>query len=335
MTIVLKCDIIVKTTILFCLKNIGQGVTYMNKKIENVDEVFAWKDQYCVGVEEIDSAHIRLFTIVRRLLKNLFLNDYEKNKRTCIEVVKYLKQYTIEHFAQEEAFQLKIGYGGYPNHKRIHDNMREITIPSLEKQMEATDYSEESVEHFAGVCAGWLTAHVMLEDQAMVGKVKSQWSAELDTDAITLLQAKAEEFMNKIFQMEIEAENLNYDGYDIGQAFYYYIIFKGEENKVYRTATVISRDLLCHTIGKLMGKEVRTLDEITLSITSELIKSFSENFIKQYVKENVNIIGDGAVDKSRFETDFKTSHPDISMLWNTRYGRIAFSVKMKKTKLTH
>ena len=134
MTIVLECDIIVKTAILFCLKNIGQGVTYMNKKIENVDEVFAWKDQYCVGVEEIDSAHIRLFTIVRRLMKNLFLNDYEKNKRTCIEVVKYLKQYTIEHFAQEEAFQLKIGYGGYPNHKRIHDNMREITIPSLDRK---------------------------------------------------------------------------------------------------------------------------------------------------------------------------------------------------------
>ena len=84
-----------------------------------------------------------------------------------------------------------------------------------------------------------------------------------------------------------------------------------------------------------MGKEVRTLDEITLSITSELTKSFSENFIKEYVKGNVKIIGDGAVDKSRFETDFKTSHPDISMLWNTRYGRIAFSVKMKKTKLTH
>ena len=57
--------------------------------------------------------------------------------------------------------------------------------------------------------------------------------------------------------------------------------------------------------------------------------------IQEYVKGNVKIIGDGAVDKSRFETDFKTSHPDISMLWNTPYGRIAFSVKIKKTKLTH
>ncbi len=305
----------------------------MKSKIENVDEIFAWKDQYCVGVEEIDSDHIRLFTIVRRLLKNLLLHDYEKNRRTCIEVVKYLKQYTVEHFAREEAFQIKIGYGGYSNHKRIHDNMREITIPSLEKQMEESDFSEESVEHFAGACAGWLTAHVMLEDQAMVGKVKSQWGAALDTDAISLLKTKAEEFMNSIFQMEIEAENLNYDGYDIGKSFYYYTIFKGEGNKVHRTATVINRELLCHTIGKLMGKEVRTLDEIAMSVTSELTKSFTENFIKEYTHENIKLIGDGAVDRSRYETDFKTSHPDISMLWNTPYGRIAFSVKTKKTKL--
>ena len=102
---------------------------------------------------------------------------------------------------------------------------------------------------------------------------------------------------------------------------------------VLRTVTVINRELLCHTIGKLMGKEVRTLDEIAMSVTSELTKSFTENFIKEYTHENIKLIGDGAVDRSRYETDFKTSHPDISMLWNTPYGRIAFSVKTKKTKL--
>lgn len=305
----------------------------MKNKIENVDEVFAWKDQYCVGVEEIDNAHIRLFTIVRRLMKNLMLNDYEKNKRTCIEVIKYLKQYTVEHFAQEEAFQTKIGYGGYANHKRIHDNMRDITIPALEKQMEKTDYSEESVEHFAGVCAGWLMAHVMLEDQAMVGKVKSKWSTDLDTDAITILKIKAEEFMNNIFQIDIEAENLNYEGYDIGKSFYYYTIYKGERNKVYRTATVINRELLCHTIGKLMGKEIKTLDETAMSMTAELSKSFTSNFLKAYTNDNIQLMGEGTVDRSRYETDFMTNHPEVSMLWTTPYGRIAFGVTTKQSKI--
>lgn len=304
----------------------------MNSKIENVDEVFAWKDQYCIGVEDIDNDHIRLFTIVRRLMKNLMLNDYEKNKRTCIEVIKYLKQYTVEHFAREEAFQNRIGYGGFVNHKRIHDNMREITIPALEKQMEKTDYSEESVEHFAGVCAGWLMAHVMLEDQAMVGKVRSKWETDLDTNAISILEVKAKEFMNNIFQIDIEAENLDYEGYDIGKSLYYYTIYKGEGNKVYRTSTIINRDLLCHTISRLLGKTVVSLDETALSMTAELSKSFTYNFLKTYTDENIELMGEGAVEKGRFETDFLTKHPDISMLWTTPFGRFAFCVTTKKSK---
>lgn len=302
----------------------------MGSNMENIDEIFAWKDQYCVGVEEIDSAHMRLFTIVRRLLKNLELNDYEKNKKTCIEVVKYLKQYTIQHFAQEEEFQLKIGYGGYKNHKRIHDSMRNITIPALERQMTESDYSEKSVEHFAGVCAAWLTAHVMLEDQAIVGRIRSQWETDLDSDALTILQAKAEEFMNSIFQMQITAENMNYDGYDIGKSVYYYTIFRGEDNKVYRAATVINRELLCYTLGNLMGKKINTLDEISMSVTGELSRTFSENFIRSCTGENIVLIGDGTVEKDRYQNDFINSHPDISMLWNTPYGHIAFSIKIKK-----
>ena len=112
----------------------------MDNKITDIDEVFQWKAQYSIGVEEIDAAHQKLFSIVRRLLKNILSGDYEKNKKTCIEAVKFLKQYTIEHFAQEEAYQLKIGYGGYETHKRIHTNMRDVTIPALEKQMLETDF---------------------------------------------------------------------------------------------------------------------------------------------------------------------------------------------------
>ncbi|MCM1053985.1 MAG: hemerythrin family protein [Bacteroides sp.] len=302
----------------------------MVKKLENFDEVFAWKDQYCVGVEEIDSAHMRLFTIVRRLLKNLMANDYEKNKKTCIEVIKYLKQYTVQHFAEEEAFQIKIGYGGYTNHKRIHDSMRDVTIPALEKHMIESDFSEKSVDHFAGVCAAWLTAHVMLEDQAIVGRTKSMWEANYDSDALSILQARSEQFMNNIFQIHIEAENLNYDGYDIGKSIYYYTIYKDADNNVYRAVTVLNRDLLCFTLGKLMGKTLVTLDEIAMSMIGELTRNFSENFIRSYTGNNIVLLGDGTVEKSRFESDFKTSHPDISMLWNTPYGHIAFSYKAKK-----
>lgn len=304
----------------------------MCSKAEEFDEVFQWDDKYCIGVEEIDTAHQRLFTIVRRLLKNLMAGDYEKNKITCIEAVKYLKQYTVEHFAQEEALQLKMGYSDYENHKRIHDNMRDVTIPALEKQMYMTDYSEESVEHFAGVCAAWLSAHIMLEDQAIVGKTKSQWSVNINSDAMSILKNNAEFFMRRLFQVEIEPENLNYDAYDLGDTFHYYTIYRGKTNTIYRSVVILDRKLACRTVGRLMGKEIKNLTEITLSMIKELAQSFVKNFILKYANDEVTLLSEGMVDKTAFQLDFKNYHPDISMLWNTEFGHIAFCIKAVKVK---
>lgn len=301
----------------------------MKSKIGDV-EIFEWKDDYCVNVEEIDSAHQKLFSIVRRLLKNLYQGDYEKNKRTCIEAVKYLKQYTIEHFAQEEAFQKKIGYGGYENHKRLHDDMREVTIPALEKQMGRTNYSEQSVEHFAGVCAAWLTAHIMLEDQAIVGKVRSQWEKEIGGDVMSVLRHHAENFVRRLFQIEVEAENLNYDAYDIGESFHYYLIYRGSNNELYRTVVILNRDLVCQSIGKLMGKKLTTLNEIAVSMMQELAQTFVVDFITKYTNDNVVLVGEGFADRETFQNDFNKLHPDISILWNTHCGHFAFCVKTVK-----
>lgn len=302
----------------------------MNSKVEEFDEIFQWEDKYCVGVEEIDSAHQRLFSIVRRLMKNLMAGDYEKNKITCIEAIKYLKQYTVEHFAQEEAFQLKVGYSDYENHKRIHDNMREVTIPSLEKQMYMTDYSEESVIHFAGVCAAWLSAHIMLEDQAIVGKTKSQWGTNINSDAMSILKNNAETFMRRLFQIEIEPENLNYDAYDIGDTLHHYTIYRGKDNTIYRAVLIVDKKLASRTVGRLLGKEIKNLNEMAMSMIKELSQNFVENFITKYSNDEPTLISEGMVDKTAFQTDFKNYHPDISMLWNTEFGRIAFCIKSVK-----
>lgn len=302
----------------------------MNSKVEEFDEIFQWEDKYCVGVEEIDSAHQRLFSIVRRLMKNLMAGDYEKNKITCIEAIKYLKQYTVEHFAQEEAFQLKVGYSDYENHKRIHDNMREVTIPSLEKQMYMTDYSEESVIHFAGVCAAWLSAHIMLEDQAIVGKTKSQWGTNINSDAMSILKNNAETFMRRLFQIEIEPENLNYDAYDIGDTLHHYTIYMGKDNTIYRAVLIVDKKLASRTVGRLLGKEIKNLNEMAMSMIKELSQNFVENFITKYSNDDPTLLSEGMVDKTAFQTDFKNYHPDISMLWNTEFGRIAFCIKSVK-----
>lgn len=301
---------------------------------DNSDDPFQWKDDYCIGVEEIDQAHMKLFIIIRRLTKNLSNDNYHKNRRTCVEVVKYLKQYSLEHFAQEEAYQLKIGYGGYVNHKRIHDHMRDVTIPALERKMELSDYSEDSVNHFAGVCAAWLTAHVMLEDQAIAGKIKSQWEESLDTSAVDILCNHAETFMSQLFNVTIQPENLSYDGYNIGDCFFYYMIYKSSSNNIYRTAVALNKKLVLKTLGQIMNRELTFLDDMAMSMMQELSQTFAEDFLAKYAKENISCIGEGLVDKDAFYNDFKVNHPDLSMLWNTNMGHISFCLKTIKPKIT-
>lgn len=304
----------------------------MNNKIGDVDEIFAWKDQYCIGVEEIDAAHQKLFSIVRRLLKNLLVGDYEKNKITCVEAVKYLNQYTIQHFAQEEAYQRKIGYGGYETHKRIHRDMREVTIPALEKELVVSNYSEKSLKNFAGVCAAWLTSHIMLEDQAIAGKTTSRWDTDINGDVLADLIASAEEYMKKMFRIKIEPENLNYDAYELDNTIHYFMIFRGKNKDLYRTVVTFERSLLCEALGTVLCKPITTLDEIALSMHKELSQDFVMNFISKYKNDNPVLINDGIVDITAFQKDFRAYHPEISLLWNSKFGHVAFCIKTVKSK---
>lgn len=303
----------------------------INRQI-NVDELFQWKDQYCIGVEEVDAAHQKLFSIVRRLLKNLITGDYEKNKITCIEAVKYLKRYAIEHFAQEEAYQLKIGYGGYETHRQIHTDMREITIPALEKDMIDADFSSESVERFVGVCAAWLTSHIMLEDQAIVGKLPSKWTIDINEDLHTALKNRAEQYMKTMFQVKIVPENLYYDAYDVGTCMYYYLVCKGESKNIYRCAIIMERSLILETLSNMSGSKLTVIDEFSMAMFKELAQDFLANFIFDYAKDKVKVINEGIVDKKAFKSEFNKQHPEISMLWNSKYGHCAFCLKTVKPK---
>ena len=127
-----------------------------------------WNNHFNIGVDSIDNAHRKLFSIVRRLIH--VSKDENNGQWACAEGIKYFKTYAIEHFTDEETYMKSINYEGYEIHKRLHDGMRYKTLPALEKDLLESDYSQESIQHFLGICLGWLTAHIMIEDRAITGK---------------------------------------------------------------------------------------------------------------------------------------------------------------------
>ena len=128
-----------------------------------------WNERFNIGVEKVDKAHRRLFSIVYKLM--VLSEDEKKRKWASAEAIKFFKSYALKHFAEEEEYMRSIHYDGYEMHKRLHDVMRDKTIPALEKDLEENDYSSESIQHFIGISLGWLTGHVLIEDRAITGKL--------------------------------------------------------------------------------------------------------------------------------------------------------------------
>ena len=92
-----------------------------------------WNKQFNIGIDSIDHAHQKLFSIVRKLIH--LSRDENNGQWACAEGIKYFKNYTVEHFTDEESYMLSIGYKGYEVHKRLHDDMRYKTLPEMQKDL--------------------------------------------------------------------------------------------------------------------------------------------------------------------------------------------------------
>ena len=115
-----------------------------------MDTQFVWRQEFNIGVDKIDRDHQRLFKIINRIYS--FKDNDEGYRWACQEGIKFFKGHTVQHFADEEAYMISVGYEGFDEHRRIHKTFRENTLPALEQELERTDYSQEAVKHFLGVC---------------------------------------------------------------------------------------------------------------------------------------------------------------------------------------
>ncbi|MDE6733814.1 MAG: hemerythrin family protein [Oscillospiraceae bacterium] len=293
----------------------------------NMEEnAFEWKDEYNIGVESIDGAHRQLFRIVSRIINNFESNDFEKNKATCIEAIKYLKNYSIQHFADEEKYMLANGYRGYQLHKRVHDNMRNVVIPALEKEMELKSYSKESMENFLGVCAGWLSAHILIDDAAICGKAQSKWRNS-DERSVKVLNDIIESCSANLFAMRAEVISRNYEGFRLDELFIHKDALVANNGTLFTVTTAIEYPMLKVIAKRFVKSRVFELDTVMQSMLSEMISSFNKSVIMAYLKENPMVQDSKDITPKAFYEDFEKDYPDYTMLWKTYCGRFAFTVR--------
>ncbi|MCG1011647.1 hemerythrin family protein [Tepidanaerobacter sp. GT38] len=122
-----------------------------------------WKDEYKIGIAEIDEQHKKIFDIANEayeLLKDEF--SYDKYDR-IIELLEELKNYAKFHFSYEEDYMLSIKYKGYFSQKVAHDNFVE-KINSYDLN-DIDENQDQYILEILDFVVDWISKHILVSDK--------------------------------------------------------------------------------------------------------------------------------------------------------------------------
>lgn len=112
-----------------------------------------WNSELDIGVEEMNDQHKKLLDLMNILYSDFNLKvPFEKAKITLDE----LKNYTIQHFKEEEEYMESVNFDGLVNHKLIH---QQLLNKFEELYLEMLD-SKEFNQKFFEFLKFWLTSHI-------------------------------------------------------------------------------------------------------------------------------------------------------------------------------
>jgi hemerythrin len=133
-----------------------QGGTAAQDKVEYVK----WSDSYSTGVSLIDEQHKGLLDLINDLFNHVS-GDEAKERVYFNEVIEQAVQYVKFHFATEEKYMTSIGFMGYPEHKKAHDQFV-LTVIKTIKDFERGNAL--TLENFANFLKDWVLSHIAVMD---------------------------------------------------------------------------------------------------------------------------------------------------------------------------
>ncbi|MCI8858373.1 MAG: bacteriohemerythrin [Lachnospiraceae bacterium] len=134
---------------------------------KNQENPCVFTEKYLTGIELIDGEHKTLFEIIGEandLVKAELLHDkYDE----IVNILTRLRDYTKEHFADEEEYMESINYPGIGAQKMAH----KIFVSKLEEidLQHVDDHQQEYLEELLEFLFGWLSNHILKMDK-MIGK---------------------------------------------------------------------------------------------------------------------------------------------------------------------
>lgn len=280
--------------------------------------------RYDIGVDIIDKEHKKLFNILNKLFD--FGQQDEKSQWVCQEAIKYFKDHALQHFIDEEAYMASINYAGIDIHKRIHKNFRETTLPALEKELNATGYSEDAVNHFLGVCAGWLIGHTLIEDHAIVsGETMKQWENLLPDEEQAVMGQAIISRLYTMFQLNSKLISNCYGGEKFGNGIYYRLIYITRDKKRWEFMLVFEEQLIVNTIGSVIETKSESVNVMIMNVARYTARQLVEH-LKEHFSElhEAKIKEEQLLTYEQFQKIFEKHSPQFSLLFDTGKGYFSY-----------
>lgn len=276
-----------------------------------------WNDRFNLGVDEIDNAHQKLFSIVNKLIA--FTENPAKQQHACKEGIKYFKSYTMKHFAEEEEYMKSIAYAGLSMHKSLHDNLRDKTLPSLQAELEDQNYSVESVQHFIGVCIGWLTGHIMVEDCAIVGKNANKWVHKTSDDKLDSIIKAATQGLKTMSRAQVQLVSQHYggEGFNTGKPLCYRLSYSYKSQPKQQVYLVFEESTAILTLNNILDMEIKRIDRTVIDAMKMLSIQYVDYVNKYFpVDQRYQLEKSELLSFDQFSKLFHKQVPPCSLLFN-------------------
>jgi len=130
--------------------------------------VVDFTDDLLIGIEHIDNQHRTLIDYTNNLIS---IGSKAANQDEVEKSLVFIGNYVLKHFADEEAFQVKIGYPQSERHRKLHLDFIEV-YKTFVDNYKKNGHSPKFVAIFKNTIVAWVVNHVMVEDQN-IGKYYS------------------------------------------------------------------------------------------------------------------------------------------------------------------
>ena len=130
---------------------------------------FQFTPDLATGNATIDAQHKELITAMNNLLDAC---SKGKGRDNLSSTAKFLYDYTSRHFADEEKLQIASNYPDYANHKRNHEDFKQV-VKGIVAELEKDGPTIVLVGKVNNSIGGWLLNHIKKEDVKVAAHIRS------------------------------------------------------------------------------------------------------------------------------------------------------------------